>query len=69
VQRHSISEVSQRRTGVSNRPLPASRQPGEGVTWMRRGTLESIAGVGDAGPTIQALLIARPRLSCPLWTS
>ena len=37
---------------------------------MRTGTLGSIAGAGDPpGPTIQALLIARPRLSRALWTS
>src|SRR5262249_18213181 len=37
---------------------------------MRNGTLGSIAGGGDPpGPTIQALLIARPRLARALWTS
>lgn len=37
---------------------------------MRNGTLGSTAGAGDPpGPTIQALLIARPRLSRALWTS
>jgi hypothetical protein len=37
---------------------------------MRKGTLGSIADAGDPpGPTIHALLIARPRLSRALWTS
>jgi hypothetical protein len=37
---------------------------------MRKGTLGSIAGAGDPpGPTIQALLIARPKLSRALSTS
>jgi hypothetical protein len=70
MQRHSISEVSQSSTGLSSQALPTRRQPGDGVTWMRKGTLGSIAGAGDPpGPTIQALLIARPRLSRALWTS
>jgi len=70
VQRHSISEVSQSSTGWSSQFLPIRRQPGDGVTWTRKGTLGSIAGWGDPpGPTIQALLIARPRLSRALWTS
>ena len=68
MQRHSISEVSQ--SSTSSQALPTRRQPGEGVTWMRNGTLGSTAGAGDPfGPTIQALLIARPRLSHALWTS
>jgi len=70
VQRHSISEVSQWRTGRSSQSLPTRRRPGDGVTWTRKGTLGSIAGAGDPpGPTIQALLIARPRLSRALWAS
>jgi hypothetical protein len=50
--------------------LPTRRQPGDGVTWTRKGTLGSIAGAGDpSDPTVQALLIARPRLSRALWAS
>ena len=56
--------------GPSNQSLPTMRQPGDGVTWTRKGTLGSISDAGDPpGPIIQALLIARPRLSCPLCTS
>ena len=70
MQRHPISEVSQWRTGRSSQSLPTRRQPGDGVTWMCKGTLGSTAVAGDApGATIQALLIARPRLSRALWTS
>jgi hypothetical protein len=40
------------------------------VTWMRKGTLGSIGGAGVPPiPTIQALLIARSRLSRALCTS
>src|SRR6185369_17434757 len=45
-------------------------QAGDGVTWIRKGTLGSIGGAGlPPTPTIQALLIARSRLARPLWTS
>ena len=51
-------------------PTPTRRKPGDGVTWIRKGTLGSIGGAGvPPTPTIQALLIARSRLARPLWTS
>ena len=50
--------------------LVTRRKPGDGVTWIRKGTLGSIGGAGvPPTPTIQALLIARSRLARPLWTS
>ena len=69
-QRHSITEVSQLSTGLSSQSLPTRRQPGDGVTCMRKGTLGSIGGAGVPPiPTIQALVIARSRLLRALCTS
>jgi hypothetical protein len=72
LRRHSISEVSQCSTGLSNQALPSLLKPGGGVTWMRNGTLGSSVGWGrPGGPTSQAFLMARssrPRAFCPSWS-
>ena len=67
---HSISESSQCSTGLSSQALPSIRQPGDGVTWMRKGTLGSTAGWGTPpARTSQDLLIPRSSASRALRTS
>jgi hypothetical protein len=67
---HGVQDTQFQRSQAVLATLPTRRQPGDGVTWTRKGTLGSIAGAGDpSDPTVQALLIARPRLSRALWAS